>query len=176
MGEITAPSASTFTDSTLFFSDVAVDNVANPTAIRVHLRFSKTDPFGKGVDLFVGRTDDDLCPVAAVLAYLAVRGGDEGPLFCFQNGQFLTRDRLVAKVREALEVLGLQSEQYAGHSFQIGAATTAAERGLEDSLIKALGRWESTAYLTYIQTPRSRLAAVSRRLSATRGPGGSQLS
>ena len=68
-------------------------------------------------------------------------------------------------MREVLEVLGLHSTHYAGHSFRIGAVTTAAERGLEDSLIKALGRWESTAYLVYIRTPRERLAIISKLLS-----------
>ena len=37
-----------------------------------------------------------------------------------------------------LDTLGLSSMDYAGHSFWIDAATTAAERGIEDSLIKML--------------------------------------
>ena len=56
-------------------------------------------------------------------------------------------------------------KRYSGHSFQIGAATTAAEVGLEDSLIKTLGRWESSAYLLYVRVPREKLASVSVQLS-----------
>ena len=52
-----------------------------------------------------------------------------------------------------------------GHSFRIGAATTAAEKGVEDSLIKTLGRWESNAYQTYIRVPREVLAETSLRLA-----------
>ena len=55
--------------------------------------------------------------------------------------------------------------KYSGHSFRIGAATTAASVGVEDSLIKTLGRWESSAYLLYVRVPRDRLALVSKRLS-----------
>ena len=46
-------------------------------------------------------------------------------------------------VKEALDVAGVESGQYSGHSFRIGAATTAAARGLEDSTVRTLGRWKS---------------------------------
>ena len=46
----------------------------------------------------------------------------------------------------------------------MGAATTAAMREMQDSFIKTLGRWESSAYLVYIRTPRSALISASRSL------------
>ena len=42
---------------------------------------------------------------------------------------------------------------YAGHSFRIGAASTAAANGIEVSIIQTLGRWISSAYLDYIRIP-----------------------
>ena len=62
---------------------------------------------------------------------------------------FLTRQRLVTKLREVLQEVGLHPEKYAGHSFCIGVATTARACGVQDSLIKAMGRWESVAYQLY---------------------------
>ena len=67
-------------------------------------------------------------------------------------------------MRSALAVLGYDEAAYAGHSFRIGAATTAAERGIEDSLIKMMGRWESSAYQLYVRASHQSLASMSRRL------------
>lgn len=115
--------------------------------------------------MFLGSTCDDLCPVAALLTYLIIRGGSPGPLFCHTDGRQLTKAEVIALMRKALVTLGIDSTMYAGHSFRIGAATIAAECSLEGFLIKALGRWESEAYHLYIKTLRDNLAQVAKILS-----------
>ena len=40
-------------------------------------------------------------------------------------------------------------------------------KGMDDSIIKTLGRWESLAYLRYVQVPRSQLAEISGRLASS---------
>ena len=165
-GEITVPSQSSFDrDVHLSFGDVSVDNQESPRQLRVHLKASKTDPFRAGVDVFVGATGNDLCPVSAVLSFLVVRGAAPGPLFKFQDGTPLTRARLVVEVQKALEAAGVDHRRYTGHSFRSGAATTAARRGIEETTIKMLGRWKSNAFQLYIKTPRNQLAAYSHRLA-----------
>ena len=145
--------------------DLAVDNPVNPTVLQLYLKRSKTDQFHKGTNVYIGRTGDDLCPVAALMAYLAVRGMKQGPLFQTKDGQPVSREFVVDNVRQALRALGLESTHYAGHSFRIGAATTAAERGIPDSTIKVLGRWKSEAFQTYIRLPQQWLASISQQLS-----------
>ena len=56
----------------------------------------------------------------------------------------------MARVREALRSHVLNPREYAGHSFRIGVATAATQAGLEDSVIQALGKWNSAAFLRYI--------------------------
>ena len=145
-------------------ADISIDDLSHPSILRICIKQSKTDPFRKGVHIIVGATGDCLCPVAAVLQYIAIRGKEPGPLFRFSNGSALTRQNFVSSVRRALSGIGLQTSLYSGHSFRIGAATTAAAQGISDALIKTMGRWESIAYTTYIQTPIDQIAAVSRRL------------
>ena len=65
-------------------------------------------------------------------------------------------------VQEGLSVAGIHSTDYASHSFRIGAATTTASRGIQDSTI--IGHWQSSVYMLYICTSRVTLCAISRAL------------
>ena len=166
MGEITVPAKSAYDPGEhLNCSDVIVDSIANPTLLKVRIKASKTDSFHQGVELFIGKTGNRLCPVAALLAYLAKRGYKEGMLFHFEDGKLLTTDRFVSSLREALNKAGVDSKSYAGHSFRIGAARAASRSGLPPATIQTLSRWESSAYLLYIHLSQEELAGVSRLIS-----------
>ena len=54
-------------------------------------------------------------------------------------------------LKNLLEFCGLSSEVFEGHSFRIGAATSAAFRGESDAPIRAAGRWSSDAFRKYIR-------------------------
>ena len=54
-----------------------------------------------------------------------------GAPFIFSSGCPLTRSALVSHLQAALQRAGIQQENYNGHSFRIGAATTAAQKGLK---------------------------------------------
>ena len=169
VGELTSPNETDYDPRVhLNSSDISFDHptYASPSMMSVQIKQSKTDPFRQGVSLTLGRTYKDLCPVASMVAYLVKRGSKEGPLFQFHDGRHLTRQRLVDHVRSALQIAGIDPSKYNGHSFRIGAATTAASKGIEDCMIKTLGRWESTAYLRYVRIPREQLAGFTRTLVA----------
>ena len=166
-GEFTVPSRAQFDPAVhMTPGDVAVDSHASPSLIRLRLKQSKTDPFRRGCDIYLGKTDAELCPVRAMLAYLARRGAETGPLFLYEDGFPLSRDRLVTEIRESLTACGRHPDGFSGHSFRIGAATTAASRGLEDSTIQTLGRWRSEAFKRYVRLDAQTLASFSRSLVA----------
>ena len=87
-----------------------------------------------------------ICPVQALIDFIAVRSPEPGPIFVYQLATPLTRIKLVCEVLETLRQAGIPPTADTGQSFRIGAATTAAKRGMQDSLIQTLGRWKSAAY------------------------------
>ena len=75
----------------------------------------------KGVDIYIGKTRDDICPVAAVLSFLAIRGQKPGPLFICCDSTQCTKGHFILKLRSALQAAGLVGPNFAGHSFCIRA-------------------------------------------------------
>ena len=121
----------------------------------LHLRNSKTDPFHKGVDIHIF-ANKYLCPVSTMRKFIQIRtrhGSDvTSPLFMEYNNTVLTRSAFISYLRHMLTRLGKDDSAYCGHSFRIGAATSAAAAGVEDHLIQTMGRWSSDCYVRYIKT------------------------
>lgn len=150
-------------DCHLATQDLQVDSMVNPTSIKVHIKSSKTDPFRQGCYIYIGKGKPGLCPITAIISYLKLRGPSTGPLFINMDGSPLTRHTLSSTIQSILQAAGIPG-QFSGHSFRIGAATTAAGRGVQDHLIKTLGRWSSDAYQRYIRTPVSTILSISEKL------------
>jgi len=151
----------------LSFKDIAIDSRDNPRLLQVIIKQSKTDPFRKGVTIYLGTTDSIICPVRVMLSYLAMRGGQTGPLFISQNGHGITRRMFSSELDSLLTKLNLNRKQYNTHRFRIGAAASAVQAKIPESHIKMLGRWESNAYQRYIKTPPSELAKLSKKLATS---------
>ena len=82
VSEFTTSSPNHFNPSTdLLLSDVALDNRASLSLAQITLKQSKGDQFRKGAQIYLGRTSHVVCPVHALVQYLARWGGTPGPLF-----------------------------------------------------------------------------------------------
>ncbi|XP_078340123.1 integrase/recombinase xerD homolog isoform X3 [Crassostrea virginica] len=87
----------------------------------------------------------------AILTYLRVRSNKPGPFFLSKSGLPVMRVCFDKILNKCLNSCGLDSNRYKGHSFRIGAATYAAEKGLSDAQIRSMGRWSSNAFQKYIR-------------------------
>ena len=152
----------------LCLSDISIDTSTPSWTISLHIRVSKTDQFRQGSTVVLGSTGADICPVAAIVDYLQFRGSNPGPLFQLQDGKPLHRKLFTTQVQQALSLAGFDPSLFNGHSFRIGAATTANLVGVPETTIKLLGRWRSLAYQRYIRPPPAELALVSAQLA--KGP------
>ncbi len=151
--------------STLQTSEVAMDSHSNPTVIRLFLRKAKTDPFGKGVYIYLGKTSKPVCLVMVLRKYLAIRPSHQGALFIWKDGSSHSQSQLVRELRQILKSANIDHSAYSGHSFRIGAVTSAARAGVPAHATKMLGRWESEAYILYIRTPRETLSSISTQIA-----------
>ncbi|KAK6178596.1 hypothetical protein SNE40_013349 [Patella caerulea] len=147
-GEFTAldtfcPESNICCEDIVFFENRAV----------LRLRASKTDIFRRGVDINLFQTNSDICPVASLKRYIQSRTPlqRQEPFFIMDKNQALTRSFFLKSLKSLLYALGFNADLFNGHSFRIGAATSAAGK-VEDHMIQTLGRWSSLCYTRYIHT------------------------
>ncbi|XP_011407978.1 PREDICTED: uncharacterized protein LOC105315143 [Amphimedon queenslandica] len=149
----------------LDIQDISVDREGQLRVVSIRLKKFKTDQEGRGATLIFGRTGNELCPVSALIQYIKLRGTKPGPLFQWKDGTPLSCTRFVGEVQNVSLEAGLPARKFTGHSFLIGAATTAATLGVEDSKIQTLGRWKSSAFLSYIRLGTGQLVSMSKVLA-----------
>ncbi|CAG2203787.1 unnamed protein product [Mytilus edulis] len=165
-GEFTVDSCGNFDPAfNLCISDITILS----DSIHLKLKISKTDPFRQGVTIKLFETGTEICPYRICCLYMNSRfqrnPSPETPLFVDLTGAAVTRAKFLSLFKHALDSLGIDSTYYSGHSFRIGAATTAGSVQVEDHLIKVMGRWSSDAYCRYIKISESDLKRAQNSLA-----------
>lgn len=136
VGELMASSKKHGSRRALTLEDVQI--LSN--SLEVRIRTLKTDQKGKGKIFSLAVCDDgELCPVAAMVRYLAVRGPSKGYLFCHADTSPLTRYQFWLVSGKAWVKLGLSGVQFGINSFRIGAASTVAAMGYTPEQIQGIG-------------------------------------
>ena len=137
--EFTVPSQDAY-DSDVHLSPKDIhsfDNQTNPRLLQVVIKQSKTDLFRQSASLYLEKTDSLICPVTAILPFLAVRGNRDCPLFILKDGQMLTRQLFSSFLDDILSKLQLNQSHFNTHDFfRIGATTTAKEAGVDNTFVK----------------------------------------
>ena len=100
----------------------------------LRLKDSKTDKSHKGVFIYIGCTDKDVCAVCAMSFYLLkhknLTDDPNSLLFLHNNHLPLTCSHMVNSTELHIAILGLQTDQYSGHSYRIGGKLNSWVGGL----------------------------------------------
>ena len=122
-----------------------------PEGVKINLKRSKTDQFGEGSQKGLPYFDNSkYCPVISVQKYIEKSNISTGPLFRrFKKGSILSKNRLTDQtvailIKKYLQLAGIDSKNYSGHSLRSGFATSAAESGAEERSIMAMTGHKST--------------------------------
>lgn len=154
LGEMAAQSKSAKHSSSV----LQVDNIAllhtkagTVKAMNVTIVNFKHNSSGRPVSILVKSSQSQPCPVAHMVKYLRLRGGQLGPLFVFEGSVPVTRSYFSQKLSQCVRLAGFDPCKFKGHSFRIGAATFAASKGIPEAKIQTMGRWKSSAFRKYIR-------------------------
>jgi len=119
--------------------------------LKINIRRSKTDQFGEGSIKALPYFDNSqYCPVISLKNWLSASKINSGALFRrFSKGSKLSRNRLTDQtvaliIKEYLNLAGIDSKHYSGHSLRSGFATSTAESGAEERSIMAMTGHKST--------------------------------
>jgi len=119
--------------------------------LKINVKRSKTDQFGEGSTKGLPYFDNSqYCPVLSIKKWIEISKINSGALFRrFTKGSNLSEKRLTDQtvallIKEYLDLAGINSKNYSGHSLRSGFATTAAEAGAEERTIMAMTGHKST--------------------------------
>ena len=122
-----------------------------PEGLKITLKKSKTDQYGKGsVKGLPYFKNSEYCPVISIKKWLEISEINSGPVFRrFTKGLKLSENRLTDQtvallIKEYLNLAGIDNKNYSGHSLRSGFATSAAESGAEERSIMAMTGHKST--------------------------------
>ena len=122
-----------------------------PEGLKINIKRSKTDQFGEGFTKALPYFDGSkYCPVASLKNWIEISNVTSGPVFRrFVKGSKLSEKRLTDQtvallIKEYLNLAGIDSKNYSGHSLRSGFATSAAESGAEERNIMAMTGHKST--------------------------------
>ena len=121
----------------------------------IHLKHFKGNTSRAAVVISIKKSGNVAhCPVRAMLLYLTYRSKIGGPLFIMPNKTAVTRAFFARKLSTALIHTSVENpSRFKSHSFRIGSATSMASKGLSDTEIQRMGRWNSNAFKRYIRIP-----------------------
>ncbi len=132
------------------------------------IKQSKTDQIKTGHFVYIFNLSSPIQPYQAVRKYLRLRISQAKsplePLFLDHAGNPVSRTWFRKQLKSVLLSAGISTTNFSSHSFRIGAATSAAQKGLTKHQIQTLGRWSSEAFQSYIRTDQFHIKSAHQTL------------
>ncbi|KAJ8305860.1 hypothetical protein KUTeg_016405 [Tegillarca granosa] len=109
VGEIALSNCKSNSSTVLSISDISIQ----ASMLKVKIRFSKTDRFGKTTTLYIDSVPSSVvCPVNAMKAYLSVRPAGSNILFCHSDCKPLTQYQFSSVLKKCLKFFNLPTQQF----------------------------------------------------------------
>ena len=131
----------------LDFEDIEFVN----EGVKINIKKSKTDQFGEGsIKALPYLNNEQYCPVLTLKKWFKFSKIESGPIFRrFIKGSKLSNQRLTDQtvallIKKYLNLSGINSKNYSGHSLRSGFATATAESGADERSIMAMTGHKST--------------------------------
>ena len=151
ISEMTFEQKSTVTNHCINLSNISINNRENLLEISFHSFKHKSDD--KPFHLVIKGDPSPYCPVRLLAEYLNHRKYAPGPLFILQNAKPVDRKYFNDKLAFIIQFCGFNKSNIhiRSHSFRIGAATYAIQKGYTYEQVEIMGRWHSQAFKRYIR-------------------------
>ena len=162
------------------FSEVAsikgYDIIFTETYMKIFIEKSKTDIYREGAWVYISPSHN-MCPVEHLEDYLRLVNITISSQYIFRAISKGKKSRLRRKNKpisyttirqnllKVIKVVGLNWKDHGLHSFRVGVASLAANKGIPDRLFKRHGRWKSDrANGGYVEDDLKMLLSVSKNL------------
>jgi hypothetical protein len=138
----------------------------------VRLRFTKTQWWQEDVVTHAWGNSSLTSPTHAHRAYQlgCNAAARRSPwLFANEDGSPLLKPQMLGKTKQLAKLCGIDPRRFIASSWRCGAATSAAHAGMSDRVIRALGRWESDAFMRYTFSSTDELRRAGESLGRISG-------
>lgn len=155
-------------DFTCLQGDIVLHKAAGIRTLQILLKSPKENRVGNKVIVDVYENGSGCCPIQA-FEKLQARGSMSKrgePAFMLESGKAYTGALLNSTLKKCLgKYIAPEKGHISSHSFRSGLASMLGSLGFSDEDVKAIGRWSSSAFETYMRLPRTKRAAMARRIA-----------
>lgn len=128
------------------------DSVLFPSSDRMIFRVISSKTASRGFTVHIGCSNHPICAPCTLRYFMSqFPAPSTSYLFSTSEGVPLDYPTYNNSIKSLVARIGLDPQLYSTHSLRAGAATQAAQSGLQETQIQRLGRWKSDAYKLYMR-------------------------